>query len=260
MTMDTEHYSYERFFPKGLLADFVKMLYYFHGRETRTERILPLSLTEITFSLRENGMKSFVIPTGSRYYFVSPNVLGPIIGICFHPWGLNALLGVAPGLLGETKARLEDVMRVRCREMTASLVEKSSPQEMIARLEQYLSGLIRDGGNSVIRDAVRFIDARHGQVKLEELYGRYSLSDRRLQMIFQESTGMTAKKYCRLKRFHYSVAELKGHEGMTAAALSAGYYDQAHFIHEFREFAGTNPGAFLKESNRLNAINAESWW
>jgi AraC-like DNA-binding protein len=257
--MYTGDYSYERFFPKGPLADFVKMFYYFDGRETQTERILPLSLSEITFSLRGTGMKSFVIPAGSRYYFVSPNALGPIIGICFHPWGLNALLGVAPGLLGETKAQLEDVLQVRSREMTASLSEKGSPRATIARLEQYLSGLIRDGKDPVIRDAVRFIDGRRGQVKLQELYGRYSLSGRRLQMLFQDSIGMTAKKYCRLKRFHYSVAELKWDGGLTTAALNAGYYDQAHFIHEFNEFAGTHPGAFLKESNRLNAINAESW-
>jgi AraC-like DNA-binding protein len=71
---------------------------------------------------------------------------------------------------------------------------------------------------------------------------------------------MSLKKYTRLKRFHFAVTQLKKETNLTTLALNTGYYDQSHFIHEFSEFAGVSPRAFLKESNKLNAINARGWF
>jgi AraC-like DNA-binding protein len=163
--------------------------------------------------------------------------------------------------------------------MTERLSHQSSPREMITHLEDYLVSQIGNmpNGNSgngysgngysgglLIRDALWFIDSHHGLIDLPTFYNRYSQSNRRLQMIFEQSIGMSPKKYSRLKRFHYTLTQLTSTTGLTTGltslALDTGYYDQAHFIHEFKAFAGTHPGGFLQESNQLNAINARSWF
>jgi AraC-like DNA-binding protein len=239
MTINNGIYTYERFFPAEPLAAFVKFFYYFLG-------------------------------PGHQPYFVVPGHLHRVLGICFHPWGLHALFKLPPGQLAETKIPLTDALPVAGQEMTDRMLNKNSPREMITHLEEYLAGRIGNipNGNSgngysgglLIRDALRFIDSHHGLIDLPEFYNRYSQSNRRLQMIFEQSIGLSPKKYSRLKRFHYTLTQLTSTTGLTSLALDTGYYDQAHFIHEFKAFAGTHPGGFLQESNQLNAINARSWF
>jgi methylphosphotriester-DNA--protein-cysteine methyltransferase len=79
-------------------------------------------------------------------------------------------------------------------------------------------------------------------------------------MIFEQSIGMSPKKYSRLKRFHHAITQLTSTTVLTSLALDTGHYDQPHFIHDFKAFAGTHPRGFLQESNQLNAINARSWF
>lgn len=258
-------YTYERFFPGEPLAAFVKFFYYFHGAGDQSERILPQSLAEITFNLGAGGVKSFIIPPGHQPYFVVPGQLHRVLGICFHPWGLHTLFKLPPGQLAQTKIPLTDALPVAGREMTGRMLDKNSPGEMITSLGDYLTGRIGNipnghSGGLLIRDAANFIDSRHGLIDLPEFYNRYSQSTRRLQMIFDQSIGMSPKKYSRLKRFHHTVTQLTSTTGLTSLALDTGYYDQPHFIHEFKAFAGTHPGGFLQESNQLNAINARNWF
>ena len=58
--------------------------------------------------------------------------------------------------------------------------------------------------------------------------------------------GVTPKRYCRLLRFQQVVAKTHGAKNLNWAelALVCGYFDQAHFIHEFREFSGVTPSAY----------------
>ena len=258
-------YTYERFFPTEPLAAFVKFFYYFHGTGNQSERILPQSLAEITFNLGTGTAKSFIIPPGHQPYFVTPGYLHRVLGICFHPWGLHALFKLPPGQLAQTKISLGDTLPVAGREMSDRILNQNSPREMVTHLEDYLVsriGNIPNGHSSglLIRDATNFIDNHHGLIDLPAFYNRYSQSKRRLQMIFEQSIGMSPKKYSRLKRFHHTITQLTATGGLTSLALDTGYYDQAHFIHEFKAFAGTHPGGFLQESNQLNAINARTWF
>jgi hypothetical protein len=110
MTSHNRTYTYKRFLPAEPLAAFVKFFYYFHGAGEQSERILPQSLAEITFNVEVDGAKSFIIPSGHQPYFVVPDNLHRILGICFHPWGLHALFKLPPGQLSKTKIPLADAL------------------------------------------------------------------------------------------------------------------------------------------------------
>jgi len=138
--------------------------------------------------------------------------------------------------------------------------DNGDPRGIIATLQHYLLRHGEDRDHEMIRDLVSQVDKSRGQLQLPDLFKRYYLSPRRLEQLFERSVGMSVKKYSRLKRFHFAVTQLKKDTNLTALALNAGYYDQPHFIHEFGEFAGVSPRAFLKESNALNGINARSWF
>ena len=73
------------------------------------------------------------------------------------------------------------------------------------------------------------------------------LSPRRFIDVFTQQTGYTPKLFCRVRRFQQAITLSRAgcHVDWLGVALSCGYYDQAHFVHDFRAFSGLNPTAYL---------------
>ncbi len=73
------------------------------------------------------------------------------------------------------------------------------------------------------------------------------LSPRRFIDLFTTAVGLTPKRFCRIRRFQYVVQCLQAHRHVDLAdvALACGYYDQSHFNHDFRTFAGVTPTTYL---------------
>ena len=72
------------------------------------------------------------------------------------------------------------------------------------------------------------------------------MSAKRFIERFKAQVGVSPKRYCRIRRFQQAVA--RAHRGRPVdwaqVALDCGYYDQSHFIHEFRAFSGLTPTAY----------------
>ena len=72
------------------------------------------------------------------------------------------------------------------------------------------------------------------------------MSAKRFIERFKAEVGVSPKHYCRIRRFQRTVT--RAHRGQIVdwpqVALECGYYDQAHFIHEFRSFAGLTPTGY----------------
>ena len=73
-----------------------------------------------------------------------------------------------------------------------------------------------------------------------------ALSPKRFIERFKADVGVTPKRYCRLLRFQRVVtnAHRGGATDWAELALACGYFDQAHLIHDFREFSGLTPTAY----------------
>jgi AraC-like DNA-binding protein len=58
--------------------------------------------------------------------------------------------------------------------------------------------------------------------------------------------GISPKRYCRIRRFQQALTRTgRGRPvDWSQVALDCGYYDQAHFIHEFRSFSGLTPTGY----------------
>jgi transcriptional regulator GlxA family with amidase domain len=75
------------------------------------------------------------------------------------------------------------------------------------------------------------------------------LSQRRFIQLFSEEVGLTPKLFCRIQRFQEVLCLFeKGIPFQWAEiALACGYFDQAHFIHDFQAFSGLNPITYLAQ-------------
>jgi AraC-like DNA-binding protein len=86
----------------------------------------------------------------------------------------------------------------------------------------------------------------HGRAPIRELADELGWSHRRLIARFREQIGLTPKTLARVIRFDRAARLLRASttSSLAEVAFDCGYFDQAHLNREFREFAGTSPGAF----------------
>jgi len=107
-----------------------------------------------------------------------------------------------------------------------------------------------------IQSAAKLLYLQKGQFRAADLAEHCNLSSRQLQRQFQDVVGVSAKTLARSIRFEEVRKRLMldPDQSLTALAYEQGYADQAHFIHDFKEFADRTPGEFAREMRSIQAI------
>jgi AraC-like DNA-binding protein len=100
----------------------------------------------------------------------------------------------------------------------------------------------------VLHPAVAFaVRSLAGACRVSEVVDRVGLSSRRFIEVFHHQIGLTPKVFQRVCRFQRALRTL--HNGaapdLADLALNCGYYDQPHFINDFRTFSGMTPLEYL---------------
>lgn len=98
--------------------------------------------------------------------------------------------------------------------------------------------------------------------RISSVAAKYGMSPRYLQKLFVQYTGMPPKLYAKVQRFQQSLKLIQRKEAsLTSITYECGYFDQSHFIREFKSFAGVTPsgyaanlGAFTLESASIRRI------
>lgn len=94
-----------------------------------------------------------------------------------------------------------------------------------------------------------------GQFSTADLARRMALGERQVERLFRQWVGLTPKQLARIRRVQHARELLKtAPADLTGTAYNAGYFDQAHFIHDFKQVVGLTPGQYrqrLKQRDRL---------
>ena len=86
----------------------------------------------------------------------------------------------------------------------------------------------------------------NGMVNVRKLSDKYFLSTRQFERKFKEHAGFAPKLYARIIRFQSARrTNFNKQKSLTEIAYDYGYYDQSHFIHDFKEFSGYQPKEFF---------------
>lgn len=129
------------------------------------------------------------------------------------------------------------------------LMASRSVAGMFAFAERYLT---RAFGrklhlNPFVDYAVKQLAADPAGWTMERLARKVGYSQKQLIKIFKEHVGVAPKAFLRIMRFQKAIQDLEARRQVdwAAVALDAGFYDQAHFINDFRDFAGFTPVQYL---------------
>lgn len=131
-------------------------------------------------------------------------------------------------------------------ESSASLSDRAAAVWSFLRMQR-ASHARPDAAADALTDLLYYSDPA---LRVAELADRVGLSTRQMERTVAATTGLSPKRFRRLARFHRAVRDMHvgGAEDYLAVALEHGYHDQAHFIHECRDFAGRTPGALLRRA------------
>jgi AraC-like DNA-binding protein len=138
------------------------------------------------------------------------------------------------------------------RRLHEQLIETAAPAGRFALLEQFLMSRARPSARYA--DVATALDAveRSPELSIAEVGALTGLSPKRLITRFRTEVGLTPKAYARVRRFQAALRRLRsgGARGAEIAA-DVGYFDQAHFVREFRAFTAMTPSQYAQRRIRL---------
>lgn len=133
--------------------------------------------------------------------------------------------------------------------LESDLSEATSFQERIGLFQNYfenkmVSNISQKEEN--ISNAFQYLITEYRDPKVIQHYSEKSgFSTRTVNRWFTNYLGVSPKRLSRIARFHKALSGLYSHEGF-GYYFDCGYYDQAHFIKEFKEFTGITPEEYFK--------------
>jgi AraC-like DNA-binding protein len=252
--------------PPPPLADCVLELWEMRIPElpgTSRVRILPNACVDIVLYASEPSRgegpaaivapphRSYVVGSTLRSFIVRSVGWRHVIGASLRPEGVRPLLGLPAAVIGESVAFLHDVIGAEAGVIEGRVLDGPADSAM-ARLAQVLVERRRSAAppDETANRAVHLVHSARGRKRIDALVADLNISPRRLERNFLTHVGMSPKLFSRLVRFDRAVRDLsaRGTTPWSQFALAHGYADQAHFINEFREFAGLTPSEFERES------------
>jgi AraC-like DNA-binding protein len=262
--------------PRAPLSRFVEVFWSFEGVTPAhdLERLLPDGSVELVINLAEDCARFYdredsslvdtlpgaiVAGPHSQYFVIDTEGQNSTVGIHFKPGGAFPFLGLPAGLLHDAHVALDALWGGFVRELRERLLEAKTMERRLEILEQAL--LARATRPLELHPAVNFalseFQAAPQMRTIAEVTGELGLSPRRFIEVFRDQVGMTPKLFCRVRRFQKAVQSIAAGKDVewTELALECGYFDQAHFIHDFRAFSGVSPTAYaamhLRNANHV---------
>lgn len=185
----------------------------------------------------------------SSYYDLSLSGKTGMILIIFRPHGVKAFFNFPITELLDENLSIQDLDKNEAIELEDKLLNSPNNRQRITHIENFLSKrLIYNNEFERVEHAIKIIENSKGQIKAQDIAHEICLGIKQFERIFSKHVGINPKKYTSIVRFQ-NVIQMKREQknsSMTQLALDNGYYDQSHFIHDFKSLTGFTPKAFFK--------------
>lgn len=260
--------------PLPPLADFVDQLWLVHGPAPahQKERLLPDATVELVINLNQDRIYLYehedydryrtvpgCIVSGPRtkYFVIDTRDQVATMGVHFRPGGAFPFFRVPAGELADQSVALDALWGSAASELRERLLATPAPEAKFrvleaCLLEQLAKPLER---HPVVSFGIEQL-CNAGR-SVSQVVDKVGFSQRYFIALFDDQVGLSPKRFSRVSRFQRVVqmAHRAGEIDWADLALDCGYYDQAHFIHDFQSFAGITPATYLlQRSQHLNHV------
>ncbi|MDC6363760.1 MULTISPECIES: helix-turn-helix domain-containing protein [Flavobacteriaceae] len=209
-----------------------------------------LSTSTIPKTLKKSSL--FGQKTKAVNYFYSPGSTQSF-GIKINPEGLPLFLDAGSKEIKNSHVGLDCLSNKALMELEAKVFEKSIVQDKIKTVEDFMLERIVNLNSKVdyvlFSQIVKYIRYKRGAIRLNQLAEHFNISYKKIERLFQFYLGMAPKVYIRIIRFN-SCIHLKNELGqlnLTQLGNEVGFFDQSHFIREFKSFSSLTPKDFFSK-------------
>ena len=262
---------YKKFFPCSILSPFVEC-YFIWDSEGSLETTMviespPNGFCSIVFNyadpyyLQNKKYERLAVPmqfiSGQSIYSYKLFLEGEIgvAGIVFKPAALATIFHLPIYEYTEERINLYKVFKKSIVDKYANEIKISSEEQKVHLLEEFLMQQyrIQKPEPDYIDQAANFIVEHNGLLQVSDLLKDSCMSRRSFERKFFQKVGLSPKYYARVRRIGYLLSFVAGKRTADWPKILAEceFYDQAHFIKDFKEFTGRSPQQYLKQNTEL---------
>lgn len=243
-------FSLTRHMPSEAFQSFVKHYWIIHwdltGMPPHDQDVVPNPCVNL-----------IVEPGKTAIYGVSKSVhshhlegKGSVFGIKFKPGGFYPFIKKPIANLTGQSIGIADVLNIEPREMENLILSQREPEHMVATIEQLFLPSLPAPDNTVnhINQIIDHIIQNPDLTSVEEICEFAHLNKRTLQRMFSQYVGVHPKWVIKLYRLQHAAERMdyKTHEDFLKLSADLGYYDQSHFIKDFKSMVGKTPEEYMR--------------
>ena len=262
--------SYIQYKPSTTLAPYIECYWICRApfmTLSPLERLIPGGRTELILNLGDpmqfliqddlsNGKiisHAHVMGQRSHIYYTKQNGDTNLLGVRFKPGGFSAFTKLPAAVLLNQIIPAEDVLNTAPKDWEARLREKKNDAERINLLDQLMMQTAK-GTTAEWTSCNKAVDSirKSSPISVNALCNENETYYKKLEREFLKYVGYTPKYYYRIVRFNRAIRQMQVNKNsLTSICYDCDYYDQSHFIKDFRQFAGTTPKHFQAENHTI---------
>ncbi|MBL7728766.1 MAG: helix-turn-helix transcriptional regulator [Dinghuibacter sp.] len=265
--------NYQTFEPGHELSAFVKCYWTLESppeEHPEKQTIVPDGCMEMIFhygqlyrQFTENGNsfiqpRCFVIGQLTRPLEIAPTGETGIFSVRFHPNGFFPFATLSIKEMENTAVPLEQLFGPAGTELENEILTAGTVAERITRVEIFLLNRLNNQETiqRVVRETVEAIITGNGQLSVHELSEQTRVNRRQLERKCASVTGLSPKQLSKMIRLQVALKLLlnRQYTSLTALAYEGEYYDQAHFIKDFKELTGCTPKEFYGNNRKMTSL------
>lgn len=254
---------FEHFIPCDQLKPFISFFVIQEAEEENIYRVLPDTSLVVGFQFKgrlsviEDSHEAPLAASGitglsdRHKIFKNSKDIGTVL-VYFKETGASHFFKQPLHELFRESVSLENFMlRSELLVLEDQLYESRTDQQRLLVVENFLIAQLKfTPPDRLVAAALALIHNAKGNIRISDLAKDLSTSLSPLEKRFRQSVGTTAKKFASIIRMKHVIDNLQAPQSVPDLAYQAGFYDQAHFIKDFKSFTGETPLSFLKGSGK----------
>lgn len=265
--------NYQTFEPNKDLATLIKCYWTLENPKEETfekQTVVPDGCMEMIFhygdlyrQYSETGSsfiqpRCFVIGQLTRPLEIQPMGKIGIFSVRFHPSGFLPFATMQLKEIENKAVSLEKMFGKDGHEIEQNILNATSTLERIKLIETFLLNRLTDieTVDRVVKSTIETILTANGQLSVAEISKHANVNRRQLERKFSSTIGLSPKQLSKTIRLQATLRMLlnKKFTSLTALAYENEYYDQAHFIKDFKELTGFTPKEFYGDKLKMSSL------
>lgn len=251
--------KFDKHFPTDKLKDYIKY-YVVSENDVESEyKVFPSSGLVIGFqykgqlsSLKDKTLKELTsagitgISDSYKVFKNSANI-GTVL-VFFSEIGFTHFASHPANELFNLSLSLDDIFgKDEINQVGEKLLMATTDKERIKVVEQFLLSQLKSiQADKLIVEAVKLIYQSRGTIRVKELNEKLFISQSPFEKRFRKVVGTTPKKFTSIIRFNSVLENLNKAKSLTEICYENNFFDQAHFIKDFKHFTGQTPEQFKR--------------